>query len=343
MECSGPCQGFEKVQRKSWLVKVLMVGGTFNPKVRDIRSDAPESLLADSLEDLGNEIVRVHHSNIPEADSFDVVHIHHRSRNSIKYMLQHWGKPIVFTGHSWLTWKAKFRRYSSRERLERALLFSHYTACKRILALGPGEEEVLSRYKFANKIDVAGNISKPEFRENCTTSFKRGNQLVFVGQLLAHKGVYELIRAMPSLPEFQLNFVHHRDDEEGELRRLAILLGVENRVEFLGPKKGEELVDIVGRAAALVLPSWGECLPSVITEAKLLGTPVIAAGHGMVPDQLDVWDQLIQPGSSYHIVEAVNGLESLEDIDTGVARRELAKVTSPDYIARRVLETYQAV
>ena len=77
-----------------------------------------------------------------------------------------------------------------------------------------------------------------------------------------------------------LSLVYHVSDEERRLRALARQLGLD--VRFLGVKRPEELRDIYAAHHALVLPSRAESLPSVVTEALMVGRPVIATCVGAV-------------------------------------------------------------
>ena len=58
-----------------------------------------------------------------------------------------------------------------------------------------------------------------------------------------------------------------------------------HNVEFLGYKRGKELTDLVSNAYFVVVPSeWYENNPMTIIEAYSVGTPVIGAKIGGIPE-----------------------------------------------------------
>jgi glycosyltransferase involved in cell wall biosynthesis len=59
------------------------------------------------------------------------------------------------------------------------------------------------------------------------------------------------------------------------------------------------------RADAFVLPSAGEALPSVVTEAMLCGTPVIATDVGGVREQLHGYGLCVPPGRPDELAAAI--------------------------------------
>lgn len=121
---------------------------------------------------------------------------------------------------------------------------------------------------------------------NCTKSHAdkekgRGNYFLYYGRLSYEKGVEMAIEAFKSMPELKLKVVGTGPLEE-ELKQKAAL---SYNIEFLGFKKGEELLDIVQNAQFVMVPSqWYENNPMTIVEAYSLGTPVIGADMGGIPE-----------------------------------------------------------
>ena len=103
-----------------------------------------------------------------------------------------------------------------------------------------------------------------------------GPTLLSVGHLIERKGHDLVISALTSLPDFQL-MIAGEGPEDGALRRLAIELGVIDRVKFLGRVAHERLAEIYSAADALVLASSREGWPNVLLEAMACGTPVVAS------------------------------------------------------------------
>lgn len=106
---------------------------------------------------------------------------------------------------------------------------------------------------------------------------------LFFGRLSYEKGVMTLLKAFKDLPQCYLKVVGTGPKEE-ELKAFANGNGMKN-VTFLGYKMGKELTDLVSNAYFVVVPSeWYENNPMTIIEAYSVGTPVIGARIGGIPE-----------------------------------------------------------
>jgi glycosyltransferase involved in cell wall biosynthesis len=71
----------------------------------------------------------------------------------------------------------------------------------------------------------------------------------------------------------------------GDLQRLAVELGIEDRVVFLG--EIYDVASLLGRARLFVLPSRSEGIPLTALEAMACGLPVVATRVGGVPEVVE--------------------------------------------------------
>lgn len=98
-----------------------------------------------------------------------------------------------------------------------------------------------------------------------------------VGRLSDQKGMPYVIEAMrdirAELPDARLLIVGNGERAD-ELRAHVAELGLEDAITFLGPRT--DAVDIIASLDVFVSSSLWEGLPTVIMEAMLLGTPVVA-------------------------------------------------------------------
>ncbi|SHG58806.1 glycosyltransferase [Flagellimonas flava] len=102
------------------------------------------------------------------------------------------------------------------------------------------------------------------------------NYVLFFGRLSVEKGLNQLYQLFGNL-DYQLKIVG-----KGEL----IPEGYGN-IEYLGPKYGTELFDLVAKARFTIHPSyWYENCPMSIVESLMLGTPVIVANSGGLPEMI---------------------------------------------------------
>jgi len=110
-----------------------------------------------------------------------------------------------------------------------------------------------------------------------------GTTLLSVGNLIPLKGHDLAIRALASLPEARLAIVGG-GPERANLERLAVRLGLGDRVRFFGRVPHDALPEIYLAADALLLLSTSEGLANVLIEAMACGTPVIATPVGGTPE-----------------------------------------------------------
>lgn len=106
----------------------------------------------------------------------------------------------------------------------------------------------------------------------------------YVGRLSHEKGVNTLIEAAKNLP-YKLKVIGGGPLEE-ELKIKSEKLKA--NVEFLGYKQWDEIKSIVGKARFTVIPSeWYENNPLSVIEAQCLGTPVLGARIGGIPELIE--------------------------------------------------------
>jgi glycosyltransferase involved in cell wall biosynthesis len=113
-------------------------------------------------------------------------------------------------------------------------------------------------------------------------SFDKGNYYVYLGRLTKVKGIETLCKAASELP-YKL-VVIGGGEMEPELRSKY---GNTN-IEFLGQQKWEEFRAVLEGARFMVIPSeWSENNPLTVIESLALGTPVLGANIGGIPELID--------------------------------------------------------
>lgn len=106
-----------------------------------------------------------------------------------------------------------------------------------------------------------------------------GPVLLAVGNLVPEKGFDLALRTLAELADARLVVVG-RGPEELRLRRLALELGVADRVEWRAPVPQEQLARVYAGADLTVLTSLREGMPNVLLESLACGTPVVATDVG---------------------------------------------------------------
>jgi glycosyltransferase involved in cell wall biosynthesis len=108
--------------------------------------------------------------------------------------------------------------------------------------------------------------------------------------------------------EFELQLVYHVAAEEAGLRAYAERLGLTN-VQFLGARTPPELSRLYAGSHLLVVPSRSmEALPSVITEAVLVGRPVVGTDVAAIREQLAGFGIITQPGAPLELARAIRSM-----------------------------------
>ena len=118
-----------------------------------------------------------------------------------------------------------------------------------------------------------------------------GGRLLCVAAVVPHKGHDLLLEALRGItqPPWMCTFVGALDRDPtfvDSLRRQAAGSGILDRIRFLGPRVGEELLREYRTADILVFPTRIEAYGMVVTEALAVGLPVIATAVGGVPEAL---------------------------------------------------------
>lgn len=119
--------------------------------------------------------------------------------------------------------------------------------------------------------------------------------IISVGRLIEKKGFPDLIDACALLAEWGCDFscqIVGSGPEEAELRMQIAWLGLEERIELLGPRPQAEVISLIQEAAVFVAPcivgSDGnrDGLPTVLLEAMALGTPCVSTDVTGIPEVL---------------------------------------------------------
>ena len=118
-------------------------------------------------------------------------------------------------------------------------------------------------------------------------AFDRSAYFVYLGRLSREKGIATLLAALRERRGSRLVCrILGEGPLEQELRRRAAEWDLRN-LEFVGYLQGEELHRAIREAAFTVVPSeWYENLPFSVIESFALGTPVVGARIGGIPEMV---------------------------------------------------------
>ncbi len=175
----------------------------------------------------------------------------------------------------------------------------------------------------------------------------RDVRLAFVGRLHPNKGPGVAIEAMAKLGElgephrYQLDIIGHgHSDFLNDLIHMAVVLGLEDKVCFIGKMAQTELLDRYQQYNALLFTSqWAEPFGMTILEAMARGLPVIATNRGAAPEIIcDGQNGLLVPaGDPAALADAIRTLVQ-DPILCAKIRIEALKTVREIYTNERTLD-----
>jgi len=288
-------------------MKIAIIGGIYgrDESYRKNVRYTPETILEHGLIAEGHEVATFSHYAAIDAKEFDVVHVHHLSYGATRVATDSSDAAFVYTSHS----PSAMSELIYRHRLLAARFVT--SRADAVVSLSQAEAEFQRKnYQLAGALHAV----IPNGIDASNYTYARNNsggkchpwRLLYAGQLIPLKNVDVLLRALALIRQpCELELVYHNSTLEIPLKQLTVELGLSERVSFLGPKSPHELAAIYQQADVVVLPSSGEALPSVVTEAMLCGTPVIASDVGGVREQLGGYGLCISPGHPDELAAAV--------------------------------------
>lgn len=245
------------------------------------------------------------------------------------------------------TWMVRYFTRRRPSTLQKALL-----KARRIIALSNFQKEMFVRNGFPeNRIEVRGHgIEKAGFEPER----KRPPgipQVIFIGNLVEHKGVHILLEAVSRLKELPLECLIYgplegSNDYGVRLKRLA---GSDPRIRFMGAFAPDETGRILSGARVLALPAqWYENDPLVVKAALYAGVPVLASNIGSLaemirpgqnglllpPNDIDAWadglkEVLGSERMSHLSGEKIKGMDEHAAEIFAIYRQELEKTYAP--------------
>jgi phosphatidylinositol alpha-mannosyltransferase len=217
-------------------------------------------------------------------EGFDVVHLHNPMTPTL---------PLLALDRSTALNVGTFHAYHRREHmleLWRPLLRSRMRRLHLALAVSSAARAAYQRYFESSRFEIVPNgIDLARFAPNGHVEAPEGEQcLLFVGQLVPKKGLGTLLAAFGMLqrefPRLRLRVVGDGPLRRAYARSLAAPLA--ERVEFLGARQGEQLVQLYRDCDVFCAPSTGhESFGITLLEAMAAGKPIVAA---RIPGFVDV-------------------------------------------------------
>jgi glycogen(starch) synthase len=160
----------------------------------------------------------------------------------------------------------------------------------------------------------------------------RSNELLFVGRVVAEKGLDLLIGSLAQLRSRGLQprlTIVGSGPELTAMQKLSENLGLRDQVKFAGPKLGAELVEIFRQHKILVVPSrYDEPFGVVALEGIACGCVVVGSSGGGLPEAIGPCGVTFPNGDAERLAGAIEELLRASD------NRDRFLAKAPEHLAR---------
>ncbi len=281
--------------------------------------------LASAGDFLAERLIRV----VRRCPSFDVIHAHAAlpcgyaaaelsNRLSIPFVVSVHGLDAFFTRQAGPVFGAWCGRVAKEV----------YREARAVVCISESVRMEVEKDVRANTTVIYNGVNADLFAPNdeCASS----PMVLSVGNLIPVKGHAVLLRAFARVaatrPESVLDIIGDGPERE-KLIRLAMELGIHQRVRFHGRKGREFVAEAMRRCAIFALPSVYEGLGCVYLEAMASGKPVIGCYGQGIEEVIESGKtgMLVEPGSEEQLSGALSVL--LENVElrqrTGAAARQV--------------------
>lgn len=222
---------------------------------------------------------------------------------------------------------------------------------KKIITVSNAVKRILNR-KYGipnNKIHVVYNGVDLKLIDSVECNGIDKNSIIFVGRLIPHKHVDELIKAVKLLvneiPDVKLKIIGDGVVSKN-LKNLVKKLSIEDKVKFFG--KIDDYSDVIKeikKSEVLVLPSTREGFGMVLVEANACYKPVIAYKSGGVTEVIDdgINGFLVNKQNISELCEKLKFLLKNKKIAKGMGkngRKKVEKMFTWDQVVEKIEKIY---
>jgi glycosyltransferase involved in cell wall biosynthesis len=226
---------------------------------------------------------------------------------------------------AWLKSICKYRLYiqclgsdvnvHSKDSFRRKLLKKSFDLSDGVITVSKALQSEVEKISVkANVATIYNGVNFSKF----TPSAEKFDEtsLIFIGNIIKTKGIYELINAAKIMIESGSHFHLHivgNGPEIDNIKALVTTNNLQQKVTVHGTVNHHQVVDLLQKCHALILPSYQEGVPNVIMEALACGVPVVATTVGGIPEVVnDNNGVLINHHNEADIVEGIEKCLSIK-------------------------------
>jgi glycosyltransferase involved in cell wall biosynthesis len=169
-------------------------------------------------------------------------------------------------------------------------------------------------------------------------------RLLFVGRLVDHKNVANLLQAMRLVDDQRIElFIAGDGPLQQELQTLHQSMNLGAQVSWLGERN--DVAELMHAVDAVVLPSWREGMSNVLLEAMSAEKPVLASRAGGNPEVVEAPETglMFDPASPEQIAGCISELAQSPERTRAMGRAgrlRVERVFSTDVMARAMHAIY---
>lgn len=192
---------------------------------------------------------------------------------------------------------------AGKKRLVRAV----YNKCSRLLVLSEEWKKRMGRMVPEERILVVENYCV--IPEAPYDKGRDGRQVIFVGELGARKGCYDIPdiweRVVKEVPSARL--VMAGDGEMEQVKEGFARKGLLSQVTFPGWVRGKKKARLLERSAVFLFPTYNEGMPVAVLEAMSYGMGIVTTAVGGIPKLIHDGENgcLREPGETEAMAQAV--------------------------------------
>lgn len=184
----------------------------------------------------------------------------------------------------------------------------------------------------SDKLRILRNFTNREYPQQINTIKK--DYFCYVGRLSQEKGLKTLLNATKQLP-YKLIIIGTGP--------LANTFSESNsKIKFVGFKEWNEISTILQESRFMVIPSeWYENNPISVIESQCLGTPVLGANIGGIPEVIEEYKNglLFESGNSDDLKEKIELMYHMPFDYTKISQEALKKYSAENYY-RELIKIY---
>lgn len=262
------------------------------------------------------------------------------------------GMKVVAHLHGGL-FKNYFRESSS---LAKKLIAWMMRRASVVIALSEGWKKfLLTEITPDLNVEVVPNTVDSSF-EHMLSSDQRmpvhlDNWILFMGSLGSHKGVFDILKAVPLVlqqkPDAHFIFAGAEDKHgaQAQINQICQQSGLSESVQFLGQVVGPAKLSLLMQSSIFLLPSYGENLPYALLEAMGAGLPVVTCPVGAIPELVEdgMNGFLIAPGDYQALADRILRLlqdRPLRNAMSNTNIRSIRRAYLPEIAARHFDQIY---